>query len=129
MNWPSTVVLIKLLVLVVIVAAITVAALHMPFLLHWVAVHIGSEVNITGHPFYNFWSGFGSDMSEFFIFGSLGALYFKHNCPVKGCWRIAKHHVESTPYIVCRTHHPDINEDKAVTPQTIIEAHESARKT
>lgn len=55
-------------------------------------------VNNTG-PWYNFWSGFAGDLT---IFGAIFALYYKHNCHVKGCPRIGKHSVNGTPY--CTRH-------------------------
>lgn len=59
-------------------------------------------------PWYNFWSGFGSDLA---IFASVFAVSYntfrKHNCHVKGCWRIGLHPVRGTDHIVCRKHHPN----------------------
>lgn len=57
-------------------------------------------------PGYGFWSGVGSDIGEVAIIGAIVAAYRRHNCHVKGCWRIQRHQVEGTPYIVCRKHHP-----------------------
>ena len=57
-------------------------------------------------PWYAFWSGFGSDMTEFLVLGGLYGMWRKHNCHVKGCWRIGRHAVQGTTYIVCRRHHP-----------------------
>lgn len=52
-----------------------------------------------------FWGGFGSCLSEFAILG----VVWKHlNCNTKGCWRIGRHHVEGTPYKVCRRCHPTV---------------------
>jgi hypothetical protein len=33
-------------------------------------------------------------------------LFRKHNCHVRGCWRIGHHPLG--PYLLCRKHHPDI---------------------
>ncbi len=65
-----------------------------------------AQVSNGGSHQYNFWSGFGSDISELLILGGIIQLYRKHNCHVKGCWRVGKYPVEGTPYIVCKKHHP-----------------------
>ena len=61
---------------------------------------------------YGFWSGFGSDISEFLILGGVIQLYRRHNCHVSSCHRIGKHPVTGTPYVVCKRHHPGIPEGK-----------------
>jgi hypothetical protein len=75
---------------------------------HWLAVHTGT-VNEPG-VWYGFWSGFGADISEYAILVALSAgLYHsfrRHNCHERGCWRIGLHHVDGTPFIACRKHHP-----------------------
>lgn len=79
------------------------------WLLHWLAVHTGT-VNEPG-PYYGFWSGFGSDLTEFaaaaaFLAGLL--MSYRHkNCAVHRCWRVGRHPVEGTTHAVCRRHHPD----------------------
>jgi hypothetical protein len=72
---------------------------------HWFLHYTGSD-NTSG-TWYGFWSGFGSDLSEIMIVGALLAVLRKHNCHVHGCWRIGRHPVEGTGYVVCRRHHPD----------------------
>jgi hypothetical protein len=52
---------------------------------------------------YNFWSGFGSDISELAIFGAVLGAWRKHVCHEKGCLRIGRHQVDGTPY--CDRHH------------------------
>jgi hypothetical protein len=74
------------------------------WLLHWLAVHTGT-VNEPG-PYYGFWSGFGSDLGEVAIVGALAGMLRRHNCHVKRCWRIGRHQVEGTPWLVCARHHP-----------------------
>jgi hypothetical protein len=69
------------------------------WLLHWLAVHTGTS-NEAG-PYYAFWSGFGSDLSE-------AALLRKHNCHSRGCWRIGRHVVDGTPW--CDRHHGQARE-------------------
>lgn len=58
--------------------------------------------------------------------GALIALYRKHKCHEPRCHRLAKHHVEGTPYTVCRKHHPAIP-DKAVKGE-IGRAHAQAQR-
>lgn len=56
---------------------------------------------------YNFWSGFGGDLA--FVLAPL-ALWRKHNCGTRWCWRIAHHDWADEAGVVhhlCRKHHPD----------------------
>lgn len=92
---------------------------------HWLAVHTGT-VNEPG-PYYGFFSGFGSDLGEIALVGGFIALYRKHNCHVKGCWRIAHHEVEGTPWKVCRKHHPD-TPNKRPSLTHILKDHREANK-
>ena len=55
-------------------------------LLHWLAVHTGT-VNEAG-PYYGFFSGFGSDLTELALVGALIGLLRKHQCAVHRCWRM-----------------------------------------
>ena len=59
-------------------------------------------------PIYLAWSGAGGDLGELTLLGGVWMLYRKHNCHAKGCWRLSRHHVEGTPYIVCSKHHPNV---------------------
>lgn len=70
----------------------------------WLAHILGLD-NASGH-WYLFWSGIGSDITEFGIVVGLVALVRKHQCHVDRCWRIGRHPVGGTAYIVCRKHHP-----------------------
>ena len=74
---------------------------------HWLAYMTGSLNTAGAPPNYNFWSGFGSDLSELAIAGGLIGMLRKHNCHVRRCWRIGRLPVEGTPYVVCRHHHPE----------------------
>jgi hypothetical protein len=49
----------------------------------------------------------------------------QHNCHVKHCWRLRKHAVEGTPYIVCKKHHPGVPAG-AVTAESVAAAHKAA---
>lgn len=73
---------------------------------------------------YGFWSGAGSDLGEAAIVGGLISILRKHNCHVHGCWRVGRHPVEGTSYLVCRRHHPD----GKVTHQDILGAHQAAKR-
>lgn len=74
--------------------------------LHWLA-HFFGLTNLSG-PQYGFWSGIGSDVGEVTIFGAVVGMYRHKNCHAKGCWRLGKHAVDGTPYVVCTKHHPDV---------------------
>jgi hypothetical protein len=56
---------------------------------------------------YAFWSGFASDIP---LVGGLILLFRKHVCHQPGCYRIGRHAIEGTPYIVCKKHHPQIGD-------------------
>ncbi len=114
-------------VITVVVGAVAIllfVALYGP-LRHWLALHTG----IThGGPdvYYNFWSGFGSDLGEATLISAVGLGVYtgvrKVNCHVKGCWRIGHHPLLGTPYILCRHHHPNVPTGGA-SHQHILEQH------
>ena len=56
-----------------------------------------------GDEWYAFWSGFGSDLTEFLVIGGLWKIL---NCHEPGCWRVAMHH-HPNGLRVCREHHPN----------------------
>jgi len=89
--------------------------------MHWVLwtspwywfVHVTGTDNggKYGHwNWYNFWSGFESDIVQIALLGGLIQLYRRHNCCVHKCWRIAKITVEGTGLVVCIAHRPDVKE-------------------
>ena len=92
---------------------------------HWVALHTGT---LNGGPdkYYNFWSGFGSDLGEATLISAVGVGVYtglrKVNCHTKGCWRIGKHQLDGTPYVLCRHHHPGVP-SKGASHQHILEQH------
>ena len=92
---------------------------------HWVALHTGI---INGGPdkYYNFWSGFGSDLGEATLISAVAIGVYtgvrKVNCHTKGCWRIGHHTLEGTPYVLCRHHHPHVP-TKGATHEHILEQH------
>jgi acetolactate synthase I/II/III large subunit len=95
------------LLLFVVVVALLIA--FVGALRHWFALHTGT---IHGGPdvYYNFWSGFGSDLGEATLISAVCVGVYtgvrKVNCHTKGCWRIGHHALEGTPYILCKHHHP-----------------------
>lgn len=52
---------------------------------------------------YNFVSG---PLADITLLGGAYAILRRHNCVVKGCFRIGRHPVTGTNHIVCRKHHP-----------------------
>jgi hypothetical protein len=103
------VVLVVLFAVVAVGIALLVA--FFGFLRHWAAVHSGT---LNGGPdiYYNFWSGFGSDLGEATLITAVAIGVYtgvrKVNCHTKGCWRIGHHQLDGTPYILCRHHHPHV---------------------
>ncbi|MGH7722232.1 MAG: hypothetical protein ACRENL_05275 [Candidatus Dormibacteria bacterium] len=72
----------------------------------WGAVgHFFGLDNAAGAP-YLWWSGMGSDLSEVAIIGAVIGLFTRHNCHVKGCWRLGTRPVGGTTHVVCSRHHP-----------------------
>jgi hypothetical protein len=92
---------------------------------HWLALHTGT---LHGGPdlYYNFWSGFGSDLGEATLISAVGIGVYtgvrKVNCHTKGCWRIGHHPLDGTPYILCRHHHPDVP-NRGASHEHILEQH------
>jgi hypothetical protein len=68
---------------------------------------------------YNFISG---PLADITLFGGGYAIARRHNCHVKGCWRVARARVPGTDYIVCHRHHPH----DAPTAEKVIAAHNAA---
>jgi hypothetical protein len=113
------------LILAIFLVVVIVLALAIGGLRHWVAFHTGI---LHGGPdvFYNFWSGFGSDLGEATLISAVGIGVYtgvrKVNCHTKGCWRIGHHQLEGTPYILCRHHHPGVP-SKGASHEHILEQH------
>jgi hypothetical protein len=111
-----------------VLVLILVVALLIAFLgafRHWFALHTGT---IHGGPdvYYNFWSGFGSDLGEATLISAVCLGVYtgvrKVNCHTKGCWRIGHHPLEGTPFILCKHHHPHVPNHGA-THEEILAAH------
>lgn len=105
---------------VIVVVAVVIGGIR-----HWVAFHTGI---LHGGPdvYYNFWSGFGSDLGEATLISAVGIGVYtgvrKVNCHTKGCWRIGHHPLEGTPYILCRHHHPSVP-SRGASHEHILEQH------
>ena len=110
-------------VLLLIAGGIIVLAVFFAGVRHWVALHTGI---IYGGPdkYYNFWSGFGSDLGEVTLISAVGIGVYtgvrKVNCHAKGCWRIGHHPLDGTPYVLCRHHHPHVP-SRGATHEHILE--------
>jgi len=113
------------LVLLVLVVGIAFLIAFFDLVRHWLALHTGT---LHGGPdlYYNFWSGFGSDIGEATLITAVGVGVYtgvrKVNCHTKGCWRIGHHPLDGTPYILCRHHHPDVP-TKGASHEHILEEH------
>ena len=121
---------------VVWVAGLLVLILVLAFLIaflgsfrHWFALHTGT---LHGGPdvYYNFWSGFGSDLGEATLISAVCLGVYtgvrKVNCHTRGCWRIGHHPLEGTPFILCKHHHPNVPNHGA-SHDEIIAAHRRFR--
>lgn len=75
------------------------------FILHFLIHLCGIDYGLSyGHAsWYNFWSGFGSDLG---LFGAAGTLYWKHNCHQDRCWRIGRY-PSGDGYHHCYKHRKD----------------------
>jgi hypothetical protein len=107
-----------------IAVAIAVWVVNAHSVNHWLAVHTGT-VNEPG-PYYGFWSGFGSDLAEFAIIGTIGTgvyqLVKKYNCHQPRCWRVGNHPAAGGQFMLCYRHHPDY-QGKRPTGETIARLH------
>lgn len=60
--------------------------------------------------YYGFWSGIGSDFGELTVLAAVLGLFRRHNCHVRGCWRLGRHlladEAAGVEYRVCARHHP-----------------------
>ena len=69
---------------------------------------------------YNFVSG---PLADITLLGGAYAILRRHNCQVKGCWRIGRHPVAGTEHIVCRKHHPH----ESPTAEQVLAEHAAAQ--
>lgn len=85
----------------------------------WIGHTIGLD-NGAG-PWYLFWSGWGANFAEYGILLAVIAAARKHNCHVKGCWRLSWK--QFGDHALCRSHHPH----GVPTAQDIAEEHAAAQ--
>jgi hypothetical protein len=107
------------------VAGVVLWVIHARLVGHWLEVHTGT-INETG-PYYGFWSGFGSDLTEFGIIGAIATgvyqLVKKYNCHYPGCWRVGNHPAAGGQFSLCYLHHPDY-QGKKPTRELIERLHQ-----
>src|SRR5262249_41062075 len=62
-------------------------------------------------PYYGFWSGFGSDLTEFGIIGVIRSGIYQlvkgYKCHEPGCLRVGTHDAAGGQFLLCYRHHPD----------------------
>lgn len=113
-----------------ILVFVVILGLSLAFEQHWWAVHSGTcapDIKMCrDQVYYNFWSGFGSDLGEATLVSAVGVGVYtavrKINCHTKGCWRIGHHPLDGTPYTLCKHHHPDVPTEGA-SHEHILEHH------
>ena len=109
-----------------ILAGLALFIVFFDFLRHWAAIHTGTIYSSNSPIYYNFWSGFGSDLGEATLIGavSVGVYTFvrRANCHAKRCWRIGHFPLEGTPYHLCKHHHPGVP-TRGASHQQILEQH------
>lgn len=105
-------------------AGVVLWVIHARLVGHWLEVHTGT-VNEPG-PYYGFWSGFGSDLTEFGIIGAIATAVYqlvrKYNCHEPGCWRVGNHPAAGGQFSLCYRHHPDY-QGKKPTSELIQRLH------
>jgi hypothetical protein len=119
------------LFLLVLVVGIAFLVVFFDVVRHWLALHTGT---LHGGPdlYYNFWSGFGSDLGEATLISAVGIGVYtgvrKVNCHTKRCWRMGHHRLDGTPYILCRHHHPEVP-NKGASHEHILDQHRKHKET
>ena len=99
---------------------------HMGSVWHWFLNMTGTHPSGSGE-WYNFWSGFGSDIGEVVIIGGLVTVVRHQNCGIKGCYRLGRHEYEinGVKHKLCRTHHPAIDEHHKLSSTEVTEHYEA----
>jgi len=107
------------------VAGVVLWVIHARLVGHWLQVHTGIA-NESG-PYYGFWSGFGSDLTEFGVIGAIATAVYqlvkKYNCHEPGCWRVGNHPAADGQFSLCYLHHPDY-QGKKPTRELIHRLHQ-----
>lgn len=77
----------------------------------WAEIHSGTARG-GPDPYYNFWSGIGSDLGEVTLVTAVVAMlwgaYRKAKCCDPQCWRLGKHPTEGATFHFCHHHHPEL---------------------
>jgi hypothetical protein len=73
-------------------------------------------------PVLSDWSSFLGPIEGLGAFTAGWVLLRRHNCHVKGCWRISRCAVPGTHYVVCHRHHPGAGPP---SHQDVIDAHDA----
>lgn len=77
-------------------------------MLHLLLHYLG--LDSASGPAYLAWSGFASDLGELTLLGGLLAVYRKHNCHTRWCWRFGRHDLADPAtgltWRLCRRCHP-----------------------
>lgn len=95
---------------------------------YWLQVHTGT-VNEPG-PYYGFFSGFGSDITEITLLGGIIVIGRRFNCHTTRCWRIGRHHVAGGQYLICGRHFRAVTcAPKKVTVEHLQEVHKAHIET
>lgn len=90
----------------------------------WFEVHTGTYIPPGEYSvYYNFWSGFGSDIGEVTIIVALISYYRSTRCHIDKCHRRGKYPFQH--YKLCHIHHPKV--DGELTHKHIKELHEQAK--
>ena len=118
-----------------LLAGLVLLIVFFDFLRHWTAIHTGTVYSSNSPIYYNFWSGFGSDLGEATLIGAVSVGVYtvvrRANCHAKKCWRIGHYPLEGTPYHLCTHHHPAVPTKSASHEQILEQYHKylEAKKT
>ena len=94
-------------------------------MLHWLSTAFSTYVLHSQHGNgYQWSSGPGANFGEVTVIGVAYGAFRRVNCHQHRCWRIGRHHVDGSPYVVCGRHHPAV--PARVTAEHIAEAHEGS---
>ena len=114
------------IVLVGLIGTATLVVVISGTMRHWFAQHTGL-LKAGPDVYYNFWSGFGSDLGEITLVTAVCIGVYtgvrKVNCHTKGCWRIGHHALDGTPYILCKHHHPHVPNQGATHDHILTQHH------
>ena len=112
------------LLILLLLAGLVLLIVFFDFLRHWTAIRTGTVYPSNRPIYYNFWSGFGSDLGEATLIGAVSVGVYtvvrKANCHAKKCLRIGHYPLEGTPYHLCTHHHPGVP-TKSASHEHILE--------